>query len=318
MLVVCSVALLSLRSPSAYAQDPTRAARLLAATDTTLHGWMASDAAALALGIPLLRRVPFREGEQEIRIWSGVELGEPRDLVRLHRRGRAVSGTWAWYWSADDASSEVTTDAVVRHSLAGRCDTPRQQGDTAACVARLRSRPDWSAIWDSLTVLGVWTLPNQDDLPHEGRITLDGWSMTIELRDGPRYRSVAYSNPDAFNHPAQVAATAVGGAARHLGELLPPPRNERQLRGELHFGSAGPEFRSCRSSTVWGVQGPLGPVLDSARAASQRSATSISFLVNLRGMLTVRGLARSWGAPYDYILQVDTVSEWEQWSARKC
>ena len=296
-------------------------------SDTLLRGWTASDSAALALGLGLLRRTPVPKGTQEIRIWTGLALGVPHDLLRLTRRGNRVEGNKAWYWFVesvqDDTRGEeesVPIDAVVRYSTGGRCGPPQRSGDVEACLVHLTKRPDWRAIWDSLEVLGVWTLPDQDELPRDSTMTLDGWAMTVEVRDGARYRSYAYSNPDAHRHPVQVAAAAIGRVDWHLSSLIPRSQNERHYRGRLEVGADWSEFTVCGTSTVWGVQGSLGARLDSLRIrpAGHDSAARYLYYAELRGILAYPGLARQWNTPYSEILEVDSVLIARDWRSRRC
>ncbi len=215
-------------------------------SDTILRGWMASDSAAAALGIGVLRRRPLPEGSQEVRVWTGIALGVPHELTRLTRRGGRVDGMLALFWFVHGEEHRshagrpmVPTDAVIRHNLAGQCGPPRRAGDTEACQARLEGRPNWGVVWDSLERPGVWTLPDQEELPAESFMTLDGWSMTVEVRDGKRYRSYAYSNPDAHRHPAQVAATAIANAGGAVWRLMPRRAAASATRGKSGSNGIG-------------------------------------------------------------------------------
>lgn len=284
--------------------------------DTTLRGWTASDSAALALGLGMLRQASLPDGTQEVRIWTGLALGVPHNLLRLTRRGGRVEGLKALYWSLESGhpnpgtgADPVPIDAIVRYHIAGRCGPPKRVGGVEACQVHFTQRPDWRALWDSLEALGVWTLPDQDDLPRDSLLTLDGWAMTVEVRDGGSYRSYAYSNPDAHRHPAQVAAAAIGRVDGHLWSLVPRPGNERRYRGRLDVGVGWSEFRVCGTNAIWGVQGRLGARLDSLRtnAAGQDSTARHIYYADLRGMLAYPGLAGQWDTPYSEILQVDSV-----------
>jgi hypothetical protein len=164
-------------------------------------------------------------------------------------------------------------------------------------------------MWDSLEALGVWTLPDQDDLPRDSIMVFDGWSMTVEVRDGPRYRSYAYSNPDAHKQPEQVAASALGQMDNELFKWLPRPANERVYRGRLEVGPMVSEFTVCGSRIPWEASGSLGLALDSARMrlAGRDTAARRPYYAELRGMLAYPGLAREWERPYAEILEVDSV-----------
>ena len=297
------------------------------ANDKILRGWTASDSAALALGVGLLRQTPLPTEIQEVRIWSGLALGVPHDLLRHIKKKNEIDGVKAMYWEVErkdaDAGAQlagVPIDAIVRHTIEGRCGPPKRYGNVEACWVVFTKRPHWKAMWDSLEVLGVWSLPDQDDLPDDGSMTLDGWAMTVEVRRGNRYRSYAYSNPDGRRHPAQVAAAAIGRIDDSVWSLVPRPRNERRYRGRLDVGVGWSEFRACGSGTIWGVQGRLGNRLDSLRmkVAGQDSTARHVYYAELRGMLAYPGLARYWNTPYAEILEVDSVFTVRASSPERC
>ncbi len=302
---------------------PPAPANTVAETDTVLRGWAASDSAAMALQLSVLRHTPLPSGSREIRIWTGLALGVPHDLLRLSEREGRVDGSLGWHWSArhdpEDDPTEVPIDAVVRRSVAGRCTKPRRVGETEACRVHLRAAPNWRALWDSLENLGVWRLPDQDELPQIGA-SLDGWGMTVELRDGQRYRSYAYDNPDGHRHPAQVAATAVARIGDDLWRLVPPSVHQRRLRGRLAIKPGEwSEFRGCGSNISWGVSGRLTPTLDSLRARKVGSDSVAGvFYVEALASLAYPGLARSWGTPYPEVLEVDSILTVAAWEKHPC
>ena len=52
------------------------------------------------------------------------------------------------------------------------------------------SAASWAALQDTLTAVDVWTAPWKDFL------TLDGWMIGLEIREGERHRALWLLNPD--------------------------------------------------------------------------------------------------------------------------
>lgn len=317
LLVACSVA------PGPAAGPGKTAPRLLTSNDTTPRGWNVSDSAAIALGLTPLRHSALPAGDAEIRLWTGMGIGLPHRLLRLSRSDGQVTGFVAWYWPIRDlprtgGPPRVPIDSVLRYSYSGRCEDFRRQGDAEGCIALLTHAPPWQVIWDSLTTLGVWTQPDQSELPRDGSIIGDGWSMAVELRDGDRYRSFAYSNPDAHPHPAQQRAAQigqVGGEAWAAASL--PPNRLRSYHGRLNVPyRRNQTFVPCGSNQIWGVQPEILEV--ARRAAETDSAVVRSYYVELRAMPVTPGLLEMWRSPFDEVLSVHGIVAVKPWSADAC
>lgn len=295
------------------------------ATDTIQRGWMASDSAAIALGLPALRHATLGSGVREIRVWTGIEIGEPHDLLRLVRRGNHVDGILAYHWEVEEAPQrpwpdELPIDSVVRYRLAGQCAPVHRVGRTEACPVRLKRQPDWRRLWDSLETLGVWQLPDESRQPADSVIVFDGWSMTVELRDGPFYRSFAYSNPNAHKGAAFRAATAIGRIDDGLWTLMMPLANDRVMRGRLAIGSRSTEFLPCGSTETWGATNVNSPATDSLyRMIAEHDSVSrqVRYVV-LRGMDALPALVRSRGGPYSHVFEVDSVLAVRKWTGEEC
>ena len=109
---------------------------------------------------------------------------------------------------------------------------------------------------------GVWTLVDQDSLPHTGfTITIDGWSMVVEVRDGPRYRTYRYHNP--WSHPKWPSAAQANEIARTLqgiDSLLVPSDVRRVYRG-VTTGRYRSAFRSCEDGATWDFYSDLRSLL---------------------------------------------------------
>jgi hypothetical protein len=297
----------------------------LVATDTIQRGWMASDSAAIALGLPPLRQAAPGTGVREIRVWTGIEIGEPHDLLRLVRRGDHVDGIFAYHWEVEGPPQvpppdQLPMDSVLRYSFAGECGAVHRVGHSEACPIQLKRQPDWRRLWDSLERLGVWQLADQSIQPNDSVVVFDGWSMTVELRDGPFYRSFAYSNPNAHKGAAFRAATAIGQIENGLWVLMMPKTNNHIVRGRLAIGTRSTEFLPCGSTETWGATGVNSPATDSLyRIIPQNDSVSrqVRYAV-LRGMDALPQVVRGWGSPYTHVLEVDTVLSISSWTGKEC
>jgi hypothetical protein len=317
LLVACSA------RPEAATLPTPRSQRLLAFNDTILRGYNASDSLAVALGLAPLRRIQLPEGDAEIRIWSGAAMGVPYRMVRLVRTGTEVSGIVAWHWPVDNAALArsrpwVPIDSIMRHNHEGRCEEFRRHGTAEGCIARLRQVPQWRTIWDSLTSLGIWEQPDQSELPNDGRMITDGWSMTVELRDGDRYRSFAYINPDAHDHPAQRRAALMPRAtdAAWAAASFPPSRL-RSYRGRLELGyQQVPTFIACGSTARWGLEGNLLRLPRFPEGAD--SAGVVLHFVEIKAVPAPPGIAQMRRSPYEEILSVREVDSVKAWTTESC
>jgi hypothetical protein len=58
---------------------------------------------------------------------------------------------------------------------------------------------------------GLWALPDESALGGEPSVAVDGWSLTVEVRDGARYRTYRYYMPRAdAERPEERRAAAIG------------------------------------------------------------------------------------------------------------
>jgi hypothetical protein len=293
------------------------------ASESDILDWPASDVAAQALGLSRLDAAGPRNS-REIRIWVGAALVVPYRLVRLVNQGGRVEGLAGWYWNVDDRSHgffmKVPVDSMLRYQLAGSCTKARRVADVEACRAYLRGPPDWRRLWDTLEALGAWRLPDQHDLPRDSLLTVDGWGMTVQLRDGPRYRSYSYNNPRVEHHPAERAASAIADVVDDVWRVVAPSKHRRRVSGRITIrGNSWPELRMCGSDASWGVGGTLTPALDSLRyPQGGGSAPGGDFYIEAFGMPLLQGMAQMWGVPYPRVFEVDSVVSTGDWNDRRC
>ncbi|MEO7355640.1 MAG: hypothetical protein ABIZ70_14935, partial [Gemmatimonadales bacterium] len=265
-------------------------------SDTTNVRYRNPDTAAIVLGLKPLNQ-DTRSRVQEIRIWTVVEIGIPHDLLRLVKRGDRVSGMYGRWWpqhpiTTDDGEVVPEGDPFLPYWLEGPCGPMNRVSETMGCVTRLVHEPDWGRMWDSLTALGIWALPDQSRLApdpalNDGklRMTMDGVTMTVEVRDHERYRSYAYSNPDGGTRPAERAAAAIMAIDDNIDREAHLPTHASVVRGKLKIARGAATLTRCGSDTLMAVRTSLGPRLDSLRDRSGSDSTiSESFLVRVRAV----------------------------------
>ncbi|MES2306355.1 MAG: hypothetical protein V4558_12645 [Gemmatimonadota bacterium] len=303
-------------APPVTAVPPAFAA--FAEADTVPHRYFPpDDPKAAALGLTPLRRLKLPEGSAEIRIWHGWGIIAGGDLVRLFRDGDQVEGTAAWHWPLDPKSVWTSIDATYRYQRSGQCKPFTRTGRLEGCEVRLIRRPGWEALWDTLTKLSIWMLPDQSSLPSDGRGILDGWGMVVEVRSGSHYRSYSYNNPDAYKRPEDSLATKIMAAASAVWDLVPPSDHTHTYRGRLSVRARrGATFVACGSTDRWRTDGNL----DSLWYHSPPSDTTTikSFYVVLQGMLSQPNPRIKRGMPSGRGLEVDTVNSATAWTRKNC
>ncbi|MES2306421.1 MAG: hypothetical protein V4558_12980 [Gemmatimonadota bacterium] len=158
-------------------------------------------------------------------------------------------------------------------------------------------------------------------MPNDGRIgrlTMDGTTMTVEVRDRGRYRSYEYSNPDARAAPPERLAAAIEAIDGRLDIVYRRPAHEMLVRGKLEFVRGGVFLTRCGSDTLMEARGSLGRSLDSLRAKAYQDSTIVrAFLVRVRGMqpnlaLPARRRLREFAQ-----FNVDSVLSAEGWAERR-
>jgi hypothetical protein len=278
------------------------------------------DEAARAAELAPLRETPLRAGEHEVRLWTQTEIAVPKQLFRITERGGRVRGELILYWrrapaglESDERPGETTHDLML-YRLCGMCDEVTMATMAAACRTRFRREPSWGNALREAESLGLWTVPDPSTLPRDNIMSLDGWTMVVELRDGPRYRTYRYHNPGSHPQwPSDSQAVKIAAVLRGVGGLVRPPDVRRLYRG-LTTGRYRSAFRSCDGSATWDFYAGLPSLLaraesrirDSAppSAADTTARDSTHYEVEVLGELTPEWLARRWESPYPRVLQV--------------
>jgi len=150
-------------------------------------------------GLERLDRKALPREHREIRVWSGLAIGSPDELVILREANGIAEGEAIRYWHQPvDETDGLDSDLTARF---GPTCKRIERGDWwVICYSQFSTQPDWAGLLADATAEQVWQLPDPFGLYYAWRVT-DGWSMTIELRDGPEYRAFEYNNPDAYDWP---------------------------------------------------------------------------------------------------------------------
>ena len=119
-------------------------------------------------GLLPLQQIRLPEGSQEIRIWEGFGDG-PLNAYVLHR----TKGIW---------SAVALLPMYPNYA--------NQQYRRILPVPR----SGWAAFWSEAQKSGLLTLPDSATLPGEKRV-FDGISYVVEIRDGSKYCTYHYGNP---------------------------------------------------------------------------------------------------------------------------
>jgi len=169
------------------------------------------DDVAVTAKIGLLRDTPLREGEQELRFWTGFGVVVPQRMVRIRVTPTGtVSGDIYLYHSTDLRFDSDQREAAFQRWQMGSCGEQLVGAQKVVCEARINGRPRWLATYQRLLELGVLDLPDESELPEPTLDMLDGWSMVVEVRRGDQYRAYQYSNPGVIPAPEVRLAEQIG------------------------------------------------------------------------------------------------------------
>ncbi len=275
------------------------------------------DQAATTARLTPLREMHLRAGEREVRIWTQIEIGVPKHLYRFTERDGHVRGERIEYWSIDrhsfpDERPGETMHDLMLYSQKGRCDGFTTSAEMAICRVRFRREPPWGVVLRDAASHGLWTLPDPSVLPSDSLMMLDGWTMIVELRDGPRYRTYQYNNPDAHTKwPSASQANEIAHALSGIDSLTHLPDVWRIYRG-VTTGRYRSAFRSCdgaewefydelRSLTK---RTPAGVWSNVPALADSIARDSTLYEVEVLGELTPEWLARRLESKFPRALQV--------------
>jgi len=194
------------------------------------HYYRTFDSVAVSAGLSRLRTSAMPDGHREVRIWFGGGLGSVQDVYRFVDDRGHVAGELIQYRrvgrvdSADGSGGrrgEMDDDFL--RSLPGSCSRFSTAAHMSTCRADFTRPPDWGAVLKHAESAGLWTLPDQW-IPRDGTQVVDGWAMTVELRDGSRYRAYHYNNPDSRTpSPENAGAVVIRAALGAIDSLRKTP-----------------------------------------------------------------------------------------------
>jgi hypothetical protein len=270
------------------------------------------DSVVVSAGLSRLRSSALPEGQREVRIWVGGGFTTPEDLYRFVDDRGQVSGELVQYWhvGAVDGLDSVERrlremdDDLMLSSLRGSCSRFSTGARMYTCRTDFIRPPNWAAVLQHAEAAGLWTLPEQW-IPPDGMQVLDGWGMTVELRDGIRYRAYHYNNPDSRTpSPENVNAMAIRVSLGAIDSLRKTPDVVKSYRG-ITTGVYHSEFVDCATGARWEFYNDLRSLAAGSRVSFQPASDSTArYVVEVVGELTPEWLARRWSSKYPKVLQI--------------
>jgi len=266
------------------------------------------DSVVVSAGLSRLRSSVLPEGRREVRIWVGGGFTAPEDLYRFVDDHGQVSGELVRHWGVlpvDSSDRSGEPEDLVLYSLRGSCSRYSTSARKHTCRAEFTRSPDWGAVLKRAEAAGLWTLPDESSLPSDGMQILDGWSITVELRDGSRYRAYNYNNPDVRKRwPEAGSAVAIRAALGAIDSLGKTPDVVKTYRG-ITTGVYLSEFVDCASGARWEFHNELRSIAEGSKVPFQPASDSTArYAVEVVGELTPEWLARRWNSKYTRVLQI--------------
>lgn len=262
------------------------------------------DAVSASGGLAPLRTAEPSEGAREVRVWIGGGIGYPQSLFRVVEKGADVAGELVLYWRTHGESEppgETFHDLMVFYQT-GSCDGFAAAEGVGTCRALFDRRPDWGSVLREAERAGLWSLPDSSELPDDGLVTIDGWAITVEMRDGAAYRAYHYDNPDAHpSWPEAHQAAEIASVFRDVRAQVRQAEVERIYRG-VTTGEYGSAFSLCDSDIVWGTRFSLAGLAEKAGLAIPDSGP-FGYVVAVKGKPTPEWLARRWNSSFSRELQ---------------
>lgn len=197
LLALC----LAMAVPSMFACTAPKVATVAPVVEFPSPAWgkyhftMANDIASAAR-LGRLHEAALSGKHKEVRIWIGGGHGWPQSLYRFQIDGSTVVGELYLYWPADSAKSAGLAEDHIAEHVRPDCENRAYGRRYGVCRKVFALEPDWESIYADLTDLGPWALRDESELrPQVDFLVLDGWGITVELRDGKKYRAYEHDNP---------------------------------------------------------------------------------------------------------------------------
>lgn len=152
-------------------------------------------------------------------------------------------------------------------------------------------------------------------------MAVDGWGVSVELRDDASYRAYHYGNPERSDSPEARRAVRIADVLTALRASIRSADVAREYRGATS-GAYRSGFRACGNDEEWEFRGDLtwlaeraGLALPPAPAGSRR----FGGLLRFAGRQPGRGVAReAMGSAYDRVLEPWEVLEVREWTGTEC
>jgi len=270
------------------------------------------DRAARAAGLTPLRNKNLPPGSREVRIWTGLAIGEPKRMYRFVIQDDTVGGEFIFHWGVDDDRDH---DLMI-HSLDGACRGFTRRLGAGVCRAVFDTTPDWHGMYQEAKSAGLWTLPDPSALPDDSTMVWDGWIMTVELRVGDQYRTYQYDNPAARDWPEADSALHVARSIRPVDSAMKSPYAQRVYRG-VTTGKYREAFYLCESDSVWGFRASLSDLAEEAELVLPDPGPH-GYEVQVIGEATPEWLARKWESNFTKELQALVLKSVQPASKRQC
>lgn len=179
-----------------------------------------TDPATRSMKIALLRESNLPAGAKEVRIWSGFGTVHPDFMLRFQiGTDGALTGTLLAYAMTEQDPDDKKYNQWLRSVFEAMCSTIQRDEGMDSCAADASLEIHWKTIYQKLVALGVWTLPDESELPKPLYDMSDGSSFVVELRDGKGYRAYEYSNPGMREGLTAERATQLH---RTTGDVIAP------------------------------------------------------------------------------------------------
>ena len=199
-----AVALLGTITPTA---TPAQAAGVLS-------GFMRNVLADIAQAGRLARldSTALRSGvRREIRVYTGLGMGIPSQIVRLWQDDRGDHGRFGLFWPTSQLPwSKEVFRAYVDSTY--DCRTTTSSRTVNVCwLDERQNHESWKSVLASLDELGIETI----QIPANPKTGLDGWMIIVEVRTPRGYRAYSFWAPDSTSRdPGERAAARVATVLR--------------------------------------------------------------------------------------------------------
>jgi hypothetical protein len=160
---------------------------------------------AAAGRLPRLDSTALRNGvRREIRVYTGLGMGIPSQIVRLWQDDRGDHGRFGLFWHT---SQLPWSSDVFRAYVDSTFDCRATTTSRTVNVCWLDERPNhesWNRVLANLDELGIETI----QIPVDPKTGWDGWRIVVEVRTPGGYRAYSFWAPDstARDHREHAAA----------------------------------------------------------------------------------------------------------------